>query len=273
MSRVCAPMTEPVRYEQSDHVVTLTLDRPATLNALTDSDMVDAFARACERARADRSVRAVIVTGAGESFSSGGNLKHMRDREGIFAGDAAQVRDGYRAGIQRLAKMLFELEVPTIAAVNGAAYGAGCDTTLACDIRIASETAVFAENFVKVGLISGDGGSWLLPRIVGLSRACEMAFTGDPVDAATALQWGLVSKVVPAGELLAEARRIAARIAANAPVAVRMTKRLIREAQHARFDSLLELAASMQGACHQMRDHREAVQAFFDKRPARFTGE
>ena len=262
----------PVRYEQSEHVVTVTLDRPATRNALTDADMVDAFVLACERARADPSVRAVIVTGAGASFSSGGNLKHMRDREGIFAGDAAQVREGYRAGIQRLAKTLHELEVPTIAAVNGAAYGAGCDTALACDIRIASEAAVFAENFVKVGLISGDGGSWLLPRVVGLSRACEMAFTGDPVDAATALEWGLVSRVVPSGRLLAEARSLADRIAANAPASVRMTKRLIREAQHARFDSLLELAASMQGACHQTRDHHEAVQAFFDKRPPRFTG-
>ncbi len=266
-------MDEPVRYEQSGHVVTITLNRPETRNALTDADIVDAFVRACERASADRSVRAVIVTGAGAAFSSGGNLKHMRDREGIFAGDAMQVRDGYRDGIQRLAKTLHELEVPTIAAVNGAAYGAGCDTALACDIRIAAETAVFAENFVKVGLISGDGGAWLLPRVVGLSRACEMAFTGDPIDAATALQWGLVSKIVPSSQLLSEAGRIAERIAANAPASVRMTKRLIREAQHARFDSLLELAASLQGACHQTRDHREAVQAFFDKRPPRFTGE
>ncbi|MEO8536814.1 MAG: crotonase/enoyl-CoA hydratase family protein [Betaproteobacteria bacterium] len=266
-------MIEPVRYEQSGHVVTVTLDRPATRNALTDADMVDAFVHACERASADRDVRALVITGAGASFSSGGNLKHMRDREGIFAGDAAQVCDGYRAGIQRLARTLHELEVPTIAAVNGAAYGAGCDTALACDIRIASETAVFAENFVKVGLISGDGGSWLLPRVVGLSRAFEMAFTGDPVNAATALEWGLVSRVVAPDQLLAAARDLAERIAANAPASVRMTKRLIREAQHARFDSLLELAASLQGACHQTRDHREAVQAFFDKRPPRFTGE
>lgn len=266
-------MTAPIRYEKAGHVVTLTLDRPATRNALTDADIVDAFVAACERASTDRDVRALIVTGAGSSFSSGGNLKHMRDREGIFAGDAAQVRDGYRTGIQRLARTLHEIEIPTIAAVNGAAYGAGCDTALACDIRIASETAVFAENFVKVGLISGDGGSWLLPRIVGPSRAFEMAFTGDPVDAATALKWGLVSKVVPADRLLGEAQLLAERIAVNAPSSVRMTKRLIREGQSMQFDSLLELAASLQGACHQTRDHREAVQAFFEKRPAKFTGE
>lgn len=263
----------PIHYDQTGHVVTMTLDRPTTRNALTDSDMVDAFVQACKRASADRDCRAVIVTGAGPSFSSGGNLKHMRDREGIFAGDAAQVRDGYRAGIQRLAKALHELEVPTIAAVNGAAYGAGCDTALACDIRIASETAVFAENFVKVGLISGDGGAWLLPRVVGLARACEMAFTGDPIDAATALEWGLVSRVVPADRLMIEARALANRIAVNAPASVRMTKRLIREAQYARFEGLLELAASLQGACHQTRDHREAVMAFFEKRTPQFTGE
>ena len=266
-------MTAPIRYEQDGHVVTLTLDQPATRNALTDADMVDAFVDACARAGADRKVRAIIITGAGASFSSGGNLKHMRDREGIFAGDAGQVRDAYRAGIQRLAKALHAIEVPTIAAVNGAAYGAGCDTALACDIRIAAESAVFAENFVKVGLISGDGGTWLLPRVVGLSRACEMAFTGDPIDAATALQWGLVSKVVAADRLLIEARAMADRIAVNAPASVRMTKRLLREGQQLRFDELLEIAATLQGECHQTRDHREAVQAFFDKRPPRFTGE
>ena len=266
-------MSAPIRYEQDGHVATLTLDRPATRNALTDADMVDGFVTACERASGDRHVRVLIVTGAGSSFSSGGNLKHMRDHEGIFAGDAAQVRDGYRAGIQRLARALHDIEIPTIAAVNGAAYGAGCDTALACDIRIASESAVFAENFVKVGLVSGDGGSWLLPRVVGLSRAFEMAFTGDPIDAATALQWGLVSKVVPADHLLDEARRLAERIAVNAPASVRMTKRLIREGQRVCFESLLELAASLQGACHQTRDHREALQAFFDKRPPLFTGD
>jgi enoyl-CoA hydratase/carnithine racemase len=259
-------MTTPVRYEQLGNVVTLTLDRPGTRNALTDTDMVEAFVAACLRINDDRSVHVAIVTGAGTAFSSGGNLKHMRDHTGIFGGDAVTVRNAYRQGIQRLARTLYDLEVPTIAAVNGAAYGAGCDTALACDIRIASDTAAFAENFVKVGLISGDGGSWLLPRVVGWSRACEMSFTGDPVDAATALHWGLVSKVTSVQELLPEAERLATRIAANPPDALRMCKRLIREAQHTRFDTLLELAAAYQGACHQTSDHTTAVSAFFEKR-------
>jgi len=265
-------MSDPVLYHQDGKVVTLTMNRPETRNALTDADIVAAFIAGCERAAADPAVCAVIVTGAGSAFSSGGNVKHMRERKGIFAGDAAQIRDGYRRGIQRLTMALFELEIPTIAAVNGPAYGAGCDTALACDMRIAAPAAVFAENFVKVGLISGDGGAWLLPRVISLSRACEMSFTGDPVDADTALRWGLVSKVVPAEELLVEARRLAERIAANPPKVLRMAKRLIREGQIVRFDSLLQLAAAYQGAAHQTRDHEEAVAALLEKRPPRFTG-
>lgn len=265
-------MSDAVLYQQDGNVVTLTMNKPRTRNALTDSDIVEAFIAGCQRAAADPAVCAVIVTGAGTAFSSGGNLKHMRDKVGTFAGDAASIRDGYRRGIQRLTLALFELEIPTIAAVNGPAYGAGCDTAMACDIRIAAPTAVFAENFVKVGLISGDGGAWLLPRVISLSRACEMSFTGDPVDAGTALQWGLVSKVVPGEDLLTEARRIADRIAVNPPQVLRMAKRLIREGQIVRFDTLLQLAAAYQGAAHQTRDHEEAVAALLEKRPPRFVG-
>lgn len=266
-------MADQVLYEQRDAVVTVTLNQPETRNALTDASLVDAFVAACERAAADRSVRAVIVTGAGPAFSSGGNIKHMRDRLGTFAGDAATVRDNYRRGIQRIPLALFNLEVPTVAAVNGPAYGAGCDLTLMCDIRIASTEAVFAENFVKVGIIPGDGGAWLLPRVVGLARAAEMAFTGDPVDATTAERWGLVSRVVAPDELMATAGAIASRIAGNPPLAVRMTKRLMREGLHQRLDSLLELSAAYQGAAHQTRDHAEAVAALLEKRRPTFTGE
>jgi len=228
---------------------------------------------ACARIRADMSVRCVIITGAGKGFSSGGNLKHMRDRVGIFAGDAAEIAEGYRQGIQRIPKTLWDLDVPVIAAVNGPAYGAGCDLTLMCDIRIASERAVFAENFVKVGIIPGDGGAWLLPRAVGLSRAAEMSFTGEPIDAQTALEWGLVSRVVPHDELMPAARDLAARIAANPPRQLRMAKRLLREGLHAKIDTLLELSATFQGASHQTADHKEAVNAILEKRAPNFTGE
>jgi enoyl-CoA hydratase/carnithine racemase len=196
----------------------------------------------------------------------------MKEKQSIFGGDAVDAKDGYRRGIQQVAKAMWECEVPLIAAVNGPAYGAGCDTTCLCDIRIASTNAAFAENFVRVGLISGDGGAWLLPRQVGLSRAAEMTFTGEPVDAETALAWGLVSKVTTPEDLLAEARKLAARIAYNPPRQLRMAKRLLREGLNTRLDSVLELAAAYQGACHQTEDHTEAVNALLEKRPAAFTG-
>jgi enoyl-CoA hydratase/carnithine racemase len=156
--------------------------------------------------------------------------------------------------------------------VNGPAFGAGCDVACACDMRIASEAASFAENFAKVGLISGDGGAWLLQRLVGISMAAEMTFTGDPVNAEKALAIGLVSRVVPAEQLSFAAWELARRIAANPPRHLRMAKRLLREAQISRFEGTLELAAAMQGLCHHTADHEEAVAAFFEKRQPSFRG-
>jgi enoyl-CoA hydratase/carnithine racemase len=142
-----------------------------------------------------------------------------------------------------------------------------------CDIRIAAESARFAESFVKVGIIPGDGGAWLLQRVVGYSKAAEMAFTGDTLDAQAALECGLVSKVVPDAELLATARELAGRIAANPPHVLRMTKRLLQEARHARLDSVLQLSAAMQSLAHATKDHAEAVDAMLNKRKPSFTGE
>ena len=265
-------MTATILFERDAAIVTLTLNKPETRNPTTDPEILAGVNDAFDRIAADSGIGCVIVTGAGKAFSAGGNLKHMRDRDGGFGGSAAEVAEQYRRGIQRATLALYNLDVPTIAAVNGPAYGAGCDLACACDIRIAAADAVFAENFVKFGLISGDGGSWLLPRAVGLSRACEMSFTGDPVDATTALAWGLVSRVVPGEALMESALELARRIAANPPRQLRMAKRLLRQGQVTRLDSLLELAAMMQGASHHTRDHEEALQAFFEKRPPRFTG-
>jgi enoyl-CoA hydratase/carnithine racemase len=141
-----------------------------------------------------------------------------------------------------------------------------------CDVRIASEKAKFAESFVKLGIIPGDGGAWLLTRLIGMSRAAEMAFTGDTIDAKQAEQWGLVSRVVPPDELLPAANALAARMAANPGHAVRLAKRLLRESLHTRLDTLLEMAAAFQALAHQTDDHREAVAAFLEKRPPVFKG-
>ena len=176
------------------------------------------------------------------------------------------IRDNYRRGIQRIPLAFHRLDVPTIAAVNGPAIGAGCDLACMADIRIASEKASFAESFVKLGLIPGDGGAWLLQRVVGYARAAEMSFTGELVGAQAALAMGLVSRVVPHETLLAEATALAERIAANPGQALRMTKRLMREAQTSRLDSILELSAAYQALTHGSAEHEGAVAAFLERR-------
>lgn len=256
-------------YEQNGPVVTLTMNQPEVRNLLTGNTAVEEFVAACARIDADPTVRAVILTGAGPIFCAGGNLKDMQ-RYSVENIDPIKIRDEYRNGIQRLPLALYNLEVPVIAAVNGGAIGAGCDLACMCDIRIASEAAYFAESFVKVGIVPGDGGAWFLPRVVGMSRAAEMSFTGDSVSAQEALGCGLVSRVVPAEKLLDEANKLASRIVCNPGPSLRMTKRLLREGQHMRLDSLLELSASYQALAHKTPQHEEAVAAFLEKRPPRF---
>lgn len=265
-------MTDKLLITEEDGVATLTLNMPELRNPITDADMVAEICAAMAWLNANQSIRCAILTGAGKAFSSGGNLKHMRDKEGIFGGDAIAVRNAYREGIQKVAKAVWNVEIPMIAAVNGPAYGAGCDLTLFCDMRVASETAVFAENFVNVGIISGDGGAWILPRQVGLARAAEMAFTADPIDAQTALAWGLVSRVTAPEDLMDTAMSLARRVARNPPRQLRLTKRLMREGTIASLDQVLELSAAYQGAVHQTEDHAEAVAALLERREGTFTG-
>jgi enoyl-CoA hydratase/carnithine racemase len=266
-------MDEAVLYEIDDEgIVLLTLNRPDLRNPISDPEMVEALTAALTRLDADPAARVAILTGAGKGFSSGGNIKEMKPGGNLNAGSPAATRLAYKRGIQRLPLAFAALEVPVIAAVNGAAMGAGCDLTCMCDLRIAGESAKFAESFVKLGLIAGDGGSWLLPRVVGWSKAAEMALTGDVIDAAEALACGLVSRVVPDAELLDAARTLARRIAANPPHAVRMTKRLLWEGRRADLATLLEMASAMQAAAHATADHEEAVSAFLEKRTPEFKG-
>lgn len=266
---MAAGNTPLVQFEQNEQgVVTLTLDDPATRNALTGSPMVDELLAAFARIERDPSVRVLVITAAGKAFSSGGNIHDMQRQIGPEVGSAA-LRQEYRHGIQRLPLALYALEVPTIAAVNGPAIGAGCDLACMCDVRIAADSATFAESFVKLGIVPGDGGAWFLPRLIGMARAAEMSFTGDAIDAATAKEWGLVSRVVPQAELLPVALELAGRMAANSPDAVRLTKRLLRESQHARLDALLELSAAYQALAHKTPAHAEAVERFVAARAAR----
>jgi len=261
-----------LRVERHGPVAVLTLDRPDTRNALSGEECFGGFERVFAELNADRSVRAAVLTGAGSAFCSGGNVAEMRDRTGMFGGSPEQIAQNYRQGIQRIPRAFQTLEVPIIAAVNGAAIGAGNDLACMCDIRIASSTAKFAESFVKVGIVPGDGGCWFLPRLVGFSRAAEMALTGETLDAEEALRIGLVSRVVAPEALMEAAMALANRIAANPPQVLRWTKQLLMQARTGTLDEALDTAGRFQGLAHHTADHAEAVASFFEKRPPVFKG-
>ncbi len=258
--------------EKRGHIAILTLNRPDAMNALGAPGDGDQVAAACAAINADRDIRAVVLTGAGRAFSAGGDVKAMKAREGAFAGNGVELRDGYRNNIHRVVRSIYGLEVPSIAAVNGPAIGLGCDVACMTDIRIAAEGARFGVTFLKLGLIPGDGGAWLLPRTIGMSRASELLFTGDVIDAATAEKWGLVSKVVPVESLLDEAVALAERIAQQPPHALRLAKSLLKHGQTTSYDTLMEMSAAAQAISHLTDDHMEGVEALLEKRPAVFKG-
>lgn len=262
-------MSDPVLYSRDGGVVTLTLNEPDTRNAMSPA-IIDALVDHVQAVNADLTVGCVVITGAGAGFSSGGNVKEMRDKTGLFGGSPAEIRRSYWNGIQRVPMAMYSLEVPSIAAVNGAAVGAGCDLSLMCDIRIAGRSAQFAESFLRVGLVSGDGGAWHLPRVVGMSRAMEMTFTGDFIAADEAARIGLVSRVVDDADLMAEASKLAQRIASQPSHSLRLTKRLLRDSQHVSLPIALELASSAQALVQHTHDQHEAVLAFLEKRAPHF---
>lgn len=265
-------MNEVLLFETHGPVAVLTINRAESRNPLGAEGDGEAFAAAAARINADRSIRAVILTGAGKAFSAGGDVKAMKDRAGAFAGPGVAIRERYRTGIHRIVRSVWNIEVPVIAAVNGPAIGLGNDVACLADMRIASDTAIFGATFLKIGLVPGDGGAWLLPRVIGMARASELLFTGDTINAATALAWGLVSRVVPAAALNDEAMALAAKICQQPPDVLRMTKKLLREGQSVSFDNIMELSAAMQALAHHTDDHGEAIDAFFEKRPGNYKG-
>jgi enoyl-CoA hydratase/carnithine racemase len=208
-----------------------------------------------------------ILTGEGDVFCAGGNIKDMYARSNHFAGNAAEIRRNYINGVQAIARSLYDLEVPIIAAVNGPAMGAGLDFAVMCTLRIASQRAKFAESFIKLGLTSGAGGAWFLTRAIGTAAAAELTLTGDEVDAQRALSLGLVSRVVAPELLLDEARALAARIVRHPLHSVRLNRRLLRESARVDLAAALELAAAMQAIVQQTQDQHEAVAAVVEKRP------
>ena len=262
-----------LKIERDGPGSTVTIDRAESMNPLGSPGDGDEFAGACRELNRDTSVRCVILTGAGRAFSAGGDVKAMRDRTGTFGGTAPAISDGFRENIHVMLRALYGLRVPLIAAVNGPAIGLGCDVACLADMRIASQKAKFGVTFLKLGIIPGDGGTWILPRVIGPARAAELFYTGDGIDAATALDWGLVSRVTESEALLDEARSLAERVAAQPPHALRQAKMLLRQGQQISYDSALELAANTQAMMHLTKDHEEGVAALLEKRAARFEGE
>ncbi len=247
-------------------VATLTLNRPDALNALTVPMKAELLA-AFRRLEADASVRAVILTGAGRAFCAGQDLRERLEPEAAPLG--VEVRERYNPIIRAMRA----LPKPIVGAINGVAAGAGASLAMACDIRIASDSATFALAFGRVGLIPDSGATWFLPRLVGVTRAAELALLNEPVSGPDAVRLGLVGRVVPADQLATEASAIAARLAAGAPQAIALTKRALNAAWDSDLDAALELEAELQDKAGRTKDHAEGLAAFLEKRPPRFTGE
>ena len=254
-------------YAVRGRVACITLDEPASRNAMTKSVQTELLA-ALRRADEDPEIAVVLLSANGDVFSAGGDLRLMqtfRDRPATeIYGEARRSAD--------LFTYLLGMTTPIIAAVNGPAVGAGFDLTQMCDIRIASTEAQFGETFVNLGIIPGDGGSWFLTRAVGYQRAAELTFSGRLIKADEALALGLVLEVVKPDELLARAQDMARRMSYKPPQALRYSKRLLKLSQRMPLPEYLDICSSYQALCHKTEDHAEALQAFFEKRRGEFKG-
>ncbi len=255
-----------LRVDVVDGVATVTLDRPDALNALT-VPLKEALRATFEGFAGEGSVRAVVLTGAGRAFCAGQDLRERLEP------DTLPLADEIRTRYNPLVLAMRRLGKPIVGAINGVAAGAGASVALACDIRIASEGASFILAFGRVGLIPDTGATWLLPRLVGGAKAAELVLTTDPLSAVDAERFGLVARVVPAADLLAESQALAARLAAGAPVALALTKDALERSWDATLEEQLEREAELQGLAGATADHAEGIAAFLERRPPRFGGE
>ena len=256
-------------YGVENRIATLTLNRPERLNALGDTlreDLCDAVARSA----ADPDVGVLVITGAGRGFCSGGDVKAMSEREKSAVAPPPSER--WTPLRDRIILAMRNCPKPVIAAVNGAAAGAGMNLALACDLRIASTAAKFSQAFVKRGLTPDWGGSWFLPRLVGTAKACELIFSGEPIDAAEALRLGIVNAVVAHEALMTETYQLARKIADGPAVAIQLAKRAIYHNQDVDLRAGLEFETFAQGLCRETEDSKEGVRAFVEKRAPVFRG-
>jgi len=261
-----------ILFQVNDGIATLTLNRADIRNAITHPDMIAEIKSACDYVNTHLDTRVLILTAVDPAFSSGGNVKDMKERKGMFAGTPAEIVEQYRKNLQEVLLSVYNVEIPTIAAINGSAVGAGCGLALMCDIRIASRKATFGETFLNVGLIPGDGSAFTLPRVIGMAKASELIFTAETINADAALSLGLLNHVVEHEELLQKSQEVATKIAERPPQAVRLTKKLLRLGAHSTLAESMMQAAAYQSLCHFTEDHMEALNAMFEKRKPLFQG-
>lgn len=257
---------ETILFDVKESVATLTLNRPEKLNAFNDQ-MIEETMAAFKQCGRDKEIRCVVLTGNGRAFSSGQDLGAFTQR-----GDTVSIGEHLRHGYHKLLRQMVQLEKPIIGAINGIAAGAACGIALATDIRIAADSASFMLAFSKIGLVPDSGVNWLLPRIVGQARAYEMAITADQIPADKALAWGMVNRVVPAGQLAEIAAAWAGSLAAGPTLAFGLTKRAMNQAWNTDLFGALEAEAYIQEIAGRSHDNREGVAAFLEKRPAQFRG-
>jgi enoyl-CoA hydratase/carnithine racemase len=246
-------------------VARVTLADPDTRNALTGEEMIEELLDALDDAESDPDVVVAVIDADGPAFSSGGNVKDMAAKNGLFSGSPAEMTEKYRETIQQLTRFLATTDLVTIASVNGPAVGAGFDLVLGCDLRLGSRNARFAHTFIEMGIIPGDGGAWLLPRVVGWQRATELALTARFLSAAEAEKYGVLLEVVPEDKLESRVNELAMSIAAKPNPAVVMAKRLLRQARSMDLDGFLELSAALQAIAHPTPEHATAVDAYVEE--------
>ncbi len=255
-----------ILLDRAGPIATVTLNRPDARNAL-DLAMRGEVLAALDEIEADPAARVVILTGAGGHFCAGGDVKLMRERRQTAAEGRARVQ-----ALNRMVTRLVDFPWPTIAMVDGYAVGAGCNLALCCDLIVASDRAKFGQLFGKIALVPDGGGTWLLPRAIGLARAKELIFTADAIDAAEAARIGLVNRVVPVAELAGATRALAERIAAGPAAVQKLAKHMVNRAAATDLAAALDLESFCQGLAITGEDHQEGLSAFFEKRPPRFSG-
>ena len=260
------PILKDSIFQIKGKIGTLKFNRDDLRNALTGSFLIDDLVKTAEFVNNEKNISVLIITGEGKAFSSGGNIKEMFKKNSSFSGKVEEVEKKYRFGIQKIPKAIDKIEIPIIAQINGPAIGAGFDLACMCDIRIMSKEAYFAENFINLGIIPGDGGAFFLQKIVGYQKACELTFTGRRIFAQEALDLGLVIKAVDKELLSKEVNKLAIEISKKPPNTLRYTKRLLKMGSKIPLDEFLDFSALFQGISHNHAEHKRAIKKLKQKK-------